>query len=261
MTCCALARPSNAVPPQGTACSTTECLKPKGCVAELTLTPMATKLSISAQEQQYSMVQSSGELQMPWHGLAAQAGWMELCLSAKLHQTLSHCQAAHTDREWFYCSHPVPTQTEFIIIFLSSIISEQSHKALQLLPAVKFALVHASPHALRALQLDLLQQSSRDTHRSFASAPEEGLLQARMLSVAPAPGHAQQVLPPGGKTGKNSNQRLERDVSYLACRNGAGYQPQWGISTFQMLALCVCIQTPAAGKLESSIRAAWLLDP
>lgn len=186
---------------------------------------------------------------------------MELCLSAKLHQMLSHCQAAHADREWFYCSHPVPTQTEFIIIFLSSIISEQSHKALQLLPAVKFALVHASPHALRALQLDLLQQSSCDTHQSFASAPEEGLLQARMLSVAPAPGHAQQVLPPGGKPGKNSNQRLERDVSYLACRNGAGYQPQWGISTFQTLALCVCIQTPAAGKLESSIRAVWLLDP
>lgn len=64
------------------------------------------------------MVQSSGELQMAWHGLAAQAGWMELCLSVKLHQTLSHCQAAHADREWFYCSHPVPTQTEFIIIII-----------------------------------------------------------------------------------------------------------------------------------------------
>lgn len=92
-----------------------------------------------------------------------------------------------------------------LLLFKSSIISEQSHKASQLLPAVKFALVHARPHAPRALQLDLL----RGTHQSFASAPEEGLLQARMLSVAPAHGHAQQVLPPGGKTGKNSNQRLE----------------------------------------------------
>lgn len=88
--CCALARPSNAVSHQGTACSTTEHLKPRRRVAQLTLTPVATKLLISAQEQQYRMVLSSGDLQMPWHGLAAQAGWMELCLSAKLHQTLSH---------------------------------------------------------------------------------------------------------------------------------------------------------------------------
>lgn len=95
-----------------------------------------------------------------------------------------------------------------LLLFKSGIISDQSHKASQLLPAVQFALVHASPPAPRALQLDMLQQSSCGTHQSFASAPEEGLLQARMLSVAPAHGHAQQVLPPGGKTGKN-NQRLE----------------------------------------------------
>lgn len=59
--------------------------------------------------------------------------------------------------------------------------------------------MHASPlsHANAAPQLDLLQQSHSDTHLSFASAPEEGLLQARMLSAAPAPAHAQRVLPPG----------------------------------------------------------------
>lgn len=150
-TCCALARPSNAVSHQGTACSTTEHLKPRGCGAQLTLTPVATKLLISTQEQQYRMVLSSGELQMPRHGLAAQAGWMEFCLSAKLHQTLSHCQAAHTDREWFYCSHPVPTQTEFIIFLKQHNIRATPMKP-QFFPVVKFALVHASPHVPRALQ-------------------------------------------------------------------------------------------------------------
>lgn len=78
------------------------------------------------------------------------------------------------------------------------------------------------------------------THRSSASAPEEGLLQARMLSVAPAPGYAQQVLPSGGKT-ENSNQRLE-GMNYLACRNGAQYQPQWGISAFQDTSI-VCLHS------------------
>lgn len=189
-----------------------------------------------------------------------QGGWSSASLQSFTRRSLTARQLTQTG-SGFIAPIQFQHRLNLLLFFLSSIISEQSHKALQLVPAVKFALVHASPHALRALQLDLLQQSSRDTHQSFASAPEEGLLQARMLSVAPAPGHAQQVLPPGGKPGKNSNQRLERDVSYLACRNGAGYQPQWGISTFQMLALCVCIQTPAAGKLESSIRAAWLLDP
>lgn len=55
-------------------------------------------------------------------------------------------------------------------------------------------------HARTASQLSLLQHSNRDTHLSFASAPEEGLLQAWMLSGAPAPEHAQQVLPPGEET-------------------------------------------------------------
>lgn len=70
VTCCALAMPSNAVPHQGTACSTTEHLKPKGCVAQLTLTPTATKLFISAQEPSTGWFRAQGNCK--WPGMAWQ---------------------------------------------------------------------------------------------------------------------------------------------------------------------------------------------
>lgn len=53
---------------------------------------------------------------LAWPGSTGRVdGALPLCKASS--DTLS-LQAAHTDREWFYCSHPVPTQTEFVIIFL-----------------------------------------------------------------------------------------------------------------------------------------------
>lgn len=54
-----------------------------------------------------------------------------------------------------------------------------------------------------------------------------------MLSVAPAPGHAQQILSPGDKPEESNSQGLEAmHESPGACRNGAGLQTQGGISPF-----------------------------
>jgi len=109
---------------------------------------------------------------------------------------------------------------------------EQSHRGLQLLLAARFCLVHASPHALTraAPQLDPPQQSSPDTHLSFASVPEEGLLQAWMPSAAPVPGRAQPVLLPGGK--KKANTEEQSDMPE-AMHELPHPQAQWGIPPSQ----------------------------